>query len=101
MTTEQFYEQIQSTLAEGRRPDALDIVFDFVEAHLLEGRFEPVREILVKSLSYTDQLPLSVFLSILCVTRPWRALFVVERTALADDIRPGAEDPACVDRLLL
>ena len=100
MTTDEFYAKLGQLLDVGLRSDALDLIFDVVEDHLLEGCLDEAREILRVALSYVDSFPLSVFLSLLCVTRPWSKLLVPERTALAEAVRPGAEDPGCVDRLM-
>lgn len=79
-----FFSTVDDLLAECRRPDALDHIFNTIEDALLAGDVEGPREVLREAVRRGTALPLSVFYSLLVVTRPWGAQLVAERRRLAD-----------------
>lgn len=62
--------QIRARLAEGRRADAIDMVYDKADDLLLAGHFDEA-DALLRSLA-ADDLPSCVLMSALTVSRPYR-----------------------------
>lgn len=76
----------------GRRTDALDLVCDRIDDLLLERAYDRVRWIIdaASQLVERDTVPLSVFLSILTITKPWSRILSEERGHLAERFRVRA-----------
>lgn len=68
---DQMIGKIRELLAEKHRADAIDLVYDTLDDLLLDGQIDAVRNILT-TIPLDDSLPLSICLSVLTVTKPWR-----------------------------
>ena len=73
-------DKVKELLALNKRADAFDMVYNTIEDLLLDNKIEEVRAIL-NTVPLDDSLRLSIYLSILTVTRPWRAV-LPEREAI-------------------
>lgn len=94
-----FLQRLKEQVAAGNRTDALDSVFDTIDDLLLAGSIERVRWILRAATQHVDgeELPTSAFLSMLTITRPWRATLDDERTELARRLQIRVDREAGAD----
>jgi hypothetical protein len=78
-----FLSSVENLIKEGKRSDAIDQVYN-VEDLLLERKFDSARWIIKAAAQYVERaaVPLSVFLSLLIVTRPWKSRFQNETLEL-------------------
>ena len=84
----ELFDQIQTLCDAGRRPEGLDLLFDVLDEMLLPKRdFDAVRPYFTEATRRIglELLPLSVYLSFLTITRPYRDSFLEERRALAEE----------------
>lgn len=72
--------KVREFLALRRRIDAIDTVYNTLDDLLLDGKIDEVRSILA-TIPLDESLPLSIYLSILTVTKPWRHA-LIEREAI-------------------
>jgi hypothetical protein len=74
-------EQVKSLLAEGKRPQAIDCVYDTMDAWLVAGDFQSAREALRQAAE--ENLPGSILISLIIVTVPWKGELGEAREHLA------------------
>lgn len=86
---ESLFDRVTKTLGNSRLVDAIDIVYEELDALLFDHKTEEVERVLSASLDHVDTLPLSVFISLLTVTLPERGT-LVGRTALIELLRARA-----------
>jgi hypothetical protein len=79
----QWFAEWQAHFDRGANSDGIDGIYDNLDDALLDGHFEVVREVFKLALVKTT-LRRSGYLSMLTISRPWRAKLQPEFDALRD-----------------
>jgi hypothetical protein len=84
----ELFDTIQTLCDASRRPEGLDLLFDVLDEMLLGNKdLDAVRPYFTEATRRIglELLPLSVYLSFLTITRPYRAWYLEERRVLAEE----------------
>lgn len=73
----------------GLKIEAIDKVYDIIDDLLLGSKFDEVREILLEIM--VSNFPLTLLLSVLTVTYPWREILKEERKGIKEVVKKEAE----------